>query len=274
MAFIIKPGLAIAWVLYILFPVQGYSADNPGRLYYSIHTGSFTNGTDAEKKLNALKERGLNAFRKTGGDSLSSPIYTVYVGQYTDSNNAVRLWKALNKARILEHFEIHLLRGAKRLKPRQITKTAPIQRKGPIELADRFVDNGDGSVTDRLTNRMWIKKGWGVESYAAITWWDAIALTKRLRIGGYDNWRLPSIEEWQTLLNRARQFPALIEPNPFQNIITHMPYWSRTEFTYGKNYSCRKICPLEAYAVTLYSGSITHQKKADRAFVMAVRAIE
>jgi len=75
------------------------------------------------------------------------------------------------------------------------------------------------------------------------------------------------------LIDSHKQSPALVEPNPFKNIIVHMPYWSGTEFVAGLNYTFTKIEPLHAYAVMLYSGKISHQKKAERAFVLPVRSI-
>ncbi|MFC1813152.1 DUF1566 domain-containing protein [Thermodesulfobacteriota bacterium] len=143
-------------------------------------------------------------------------------------------------------------------------------RRGEI----RFADNGDGTVTDRKTNLMWLKNGRRLDFASAVTWWDAVKKSNKINIGGYDNWRLPTIEEWHSLIDTAHQSPALVEPNPFKNIVTHMPYWSMTEFVYGKDHTCSKVCPLDAYTVILYSGRINHQKKKLRAFILPVRSID
>ena len=144
------------------------------------------------------------------------------------------------------------------------------QRRGEI----RFVDNGDGTVTDRKTNLMWLKNGRRFDFVSAVTWWDAVEKSTKVTIGGYGNWRLPTIEEWHSLIDTDHQHPALVEPNPFKNIVTHMPYWSMTEFVYGKNHTCSKVCPLDAYIVMLYSGRINHQKKNRRAFILPVRSMD
>jgi hypothetical protein len=141
-------------------------------------------------------------------------------------------------------------------------------------IKDRFVDNRDGTVTDSTTNLMWVKNGWRLDSLSATTWFDAVKKCRNLKYGYYSDWRLPTIEEWRSILDTNNQFPALVEPNPFVNIITHLPYWSSTEFIYSKNYTCRQICPLDTYTVILYSGSINHQKKTENAFILPVRTIK
>ncbi len=281
MDFILKSGPMFIAILFFLFPTHGFPEDSASALVYSIHVASYQRVGDAEKKMDSLKNRGLGAFRKSRGDTAAPLIHSVYLGSYDTLREAVLYWKTLNRAGLLDHLEIHLFnimeateKGLKQVKTRPPLAGTALQPQPPIEKKNRFIDNKDGSVTDRVTNLMWMKKGRRLASFAAVNWWDAIKQTKGIRMGGHEDWRLPTIEEWRSLLNRKRQFPALIEPNPFKNIITHMPYWTRTEFTYGKKYSCNKICPLEAYAVMLYSGSISHQKKSDRAFVMAVRSME
>jgi len=139
---------------------------------------------------------------------------------------------------------------------------------------DRFVDNRDGTVTDLKTNLMWVKNGWRLDSLSAASWFDAEQKCRNLKHGDYSDWRLPTIDEWRSIIDTGNQFPALVEPNPFVNMITHLPYWSSTEFTYNKNYTCRNACPLETYTVILYSGSISHQKKTEKAFALPVRTIK
>ncbi|MFC1488898.1 DUF1566 domain-containing protein [Thermodesulfobacteriota bacterium] len=148
------------------------------------------------------------------------------------------------------------------------------QKFHPRRSEIRFSDNGDGTVTDRTTNLMWLKNGRRLDFVSAVTWRDAVKKSKEINIAGYDNWRLPTIEEWNSLIDTDHQHPALVEPNPFKNIVTHMPYWSMTEFVYGKDHTCGKVCPLDAYTVMLYSGRINHQKKNLRAFILPVRSID
>jgi len=161
-----------------------------------------------------------------------------------------------------------------------LPKTVAIKKPETIQQFDttrkraRFVDNNDGTVTDSETNLMWIKNGRRMEFISALTWWDAIKKSEEIKVGGHDDWRLPTVGEWRSLIDPNRESPAMVEPNPFENIVTHMPYWSMTEFVYGRQHTCRNECPFDTYTVMLYSGYIGHQKKNRRAFILPVRSID
>ena len=73
------------------------------------------------------------------------------------------------------------------------------------------------------------------------------------------------------LLDRSVSVPALVEPNPFENIITHMPYWSRSEYVYGEKSAAGRAVTRSSHTVVLYSGSFNHQRKSELAFILPVR---
>ncbi|MGR5236382.1 copper chaperone PCu(A)C [Vibrio alfacsensis] len=54
-----------------------------------------------------------------------------------------------------------------------------------------YVDNGDGTVTEKVTNRMWQQK----IDYNRRNWFDSIEYCENLNYAGYDDWRLPNIKE-------------------------------------------------------------------------------
>jgi len=69
--------------------------------------------------------------------------------------------------------------------------------------ANDFVDNGDGTVTDRATGLMWQKDG----SPDGMTWPQAkeyINNLNRERFAGYSDWRLPTIEELASQMKSGR----------------------------------------------------------------------
>jgi len=68
-----------------------------------------------------------------------------------------------------------------------------------------FVDNGDGTVTDNATGLMWSKDDSGV----AMNWEEALAYAENATIAGYDDWRLPSIKELQSIADYSGVFPAM-----------------------------------------------------------------
>ena len=106
----------------------------------------------------------------------------------------------------------------------------------------RFIDNGDGTVTDNLTDLVWLKNAnclvtpqtWS----DAITWANGLSdSTCGLAVGatGVGSWRMPNIRELVSLINFRYAFKALSNTagsgqwsngDPFTNV--QVFYWSST----------------------------------------------
>jgi hypothetical protein len=74
-----------------------------------------------------------------------------------------------------------------------------------------FVDNGNGTITDRATGLMWQKSG----SSRAKTLKRAKTYVKQLNMAqfaGYSDWRLPTIEEFVSLVEREKVNGVHIDP--------------------------------------------------------------
>lgn len=151
--------------------------------------------------------------------------------------------------------------------------TFVVQNNTMANKTGRFIDNHDGTVTDTATGLMWIQNGWRKEFLSASTWFEARDKCAKFNYGNYRDWRLPTVNEWRSLINTNFQNPALIEPNPFLNLISHMPYWTQSEYIYGKQYTCSSECPLETYVVMLYFGNVFHQKKTRKGLILPVRTV-
>jgi hypothetical protein len=66
-----------------------------------------------------------------------------------------------------------------------------------------FVDNSDGTVTDRTTGLMWQKDG----SSSGIRRRRALSYAKKLnkdQFAGYSDWRLPTVDELASLLSKDK----------------------------------------------------------------------
>jgi hypothetical protein len=74
-----------------------------------------------------------------------------------------------------------------------------------------FVDNNDGTVTDMATMLMWEKSG-SIRSIDYDRSNAYIKLLKRERFAGYSDWRLPTIEELASLLEKGKQKGVHIDP--------------------------------------------------------------
>lgn len=86
----------------------------------------------------------------------------------------------------------------------------------------RFVDNGNGTVTDNETGLMWQQE----TALCACTWHGALQYCKDMRLAGFDDWRLPTIQELQSLVDYKRVDPA-IDP-VFSDVSSWA--WSATEY--------------------------------------------
>lgn len=125
---------------------------------------------------------------------------------------------------------------------------------------NRFIDNGNGTVTDRKTHLMWIKTG--KPMLGAITWKEADSFCEALNFAGYFDWRLPTKAEWSGLIDTRHENPALPVFNLFTNVVTYLDYWTKTDHPIGPGY---------AWAVNLYYGKYMFLGKKKHAFVWPVR---
>ena len=78
----------------------------------------------------------------------------------------------------------------------------------PIRAENRFIDNGDGTVTDKKSGLMWAK----TDNQHDISWkkaqkWVGAKFAKTLT-RKYDNWRLPTLSELEALHEQGAKFKA------------------------------------------------------------------
>lgn len=247
------------------------------RRYYSIHLASFKELQNANRFVNSLARKEKMVFWKKTDVPGKGIFYRVYLGKYADRQKAVDIWKILKEEGSVSYFGVHEFTeevpSVRVRKPPAVKEPADktLMEVDTREPGDRFVDNGDGTVTDRKTNLMWTKNGWRIDFFSALKWQEANIKCEQFKLAGYADWRLPTIKEWESLVDREKEYPALIEPNPFENVIVHMPYWSRTEF--GSNRDVSSTTPSRAYTIMLYYGRVGHQNINKRAFVLPVRSL-
>ncbi|MFZ4789471.1 MAG: DUF1566 domain-containing protein [Candidatus Competibacteraceae bacterium] len=154
---------------------------------------------------------------------------------------------------------------------------APLAPIAPIitSAATRFTDNSNGTMTDSITGLIWLKdancvtvspKAWA----AALT---AIATLASPSCGLSDGsttgqWRLPSRNELQSLIDYTTINPALPAGHPFTGVQSRnfqSEYWSSTASTI--------YAPDTRYAwlVRIHDGNVYWVSKIHDAFVWPVR---
>ena len=71
-----------------------------------------------------------------------------------------------------------------------------------LELQKRFIDNGDGTITDLETKLMWKQTDSFQDTSKWVNWYRAMEYLQELGIekfASYDDWRMPNLEEAETL---------------------------------------------------------------------------
>jgi len=133
-------------------------------------------------------------------------------------------------------------------------------------------NNADGTITDDATGLIWEKltnPGDGsIHDWDNVyTWAQAfqkIADLNTANFGGHNDWRLPNVNELQTLADYGRVSPA-IDP-AFNNDVdsfTQSPfYWSSTTLASGPDF---------AWGVFFFTGGVGNDYKLAVNFVRAVR---
>lgn len=130
----------------------------------------------------------------------------------------------------------------------------------------RFTDNGDGTVTDNLTQLIWLKDAY---CSGTGTWTQALTDCNALAHGSCElsddssagDWRLPNVKELQSMIDYSQLNPALPSGHPFTNVQSDY-YWSSNTYA-GYTDS--------AWVMYMYYGYVSSYIKTDSYSVWPVR---
>jgi hypothetical protein len=68
-----------------------------------------------------------------------------------------------------------------------------------------YTDNGDSTVTDNVTGLMWAQD----QSTSSMSFTDAATYCSELTLGGYDDWRVPTLKELWSIRNQSTGWPYI-----------------------------------------------------------------
>jgi len=124
----------------------------------------------------------------------------------------------------------------------------------------RFLDNGDGTVTDNMTGLMWVKS----PDSTTRTWANALTYCEGLDSASHTDWRLPTVSELETLTNYSQNAPATwLNGQGFSNVQSSY-YWSSTTYAPGAGYAWS--------VVYMYNGYVNIYAKTNYNYVWPVRS--
>jgi hypothetical protein len=107
--------------------------------------------------------------------------------------------------------------------------------KGVAWPGGRFIDYANGTVTDQLSGLIWLKNA---GCLAPTDWAGALAAANTLASGACGlsdgstagQWRMPNVNELESLVDVAKVNPALSAGHPFSNVNLTKAYWSSTTY--------------------------------------------
>lgn len=126
----------------------------------------------------------------------------------------------------------------------------------------RFTDLGDGTVRDNRTGLEWVKAPHSLDGNGnreTQKWVDAVSFCKNLNYAGHEDWRLPSVDELESLVDRSQFYTALPAGHPFTGVPACC--WSGTSYAYDTD---------SAWYVSMY-GAVGYGTKAYNHSVWPVR---
>ena len=190
--------------------------------------------------------------------AINTTFFTLTTAEYWwtsvfENNSTTKVWCTNSGGGIGNHPKTETISagGTKKFHARAVRNI-----NTPTTITNHFTDNGDGTITDNLTQLVWQK----IPNANIFTWEQALSYAEGLTIGTNSDWRLPNIKELQSINNEFATNPSVFAPY-FSSVGVHN-YWSSTTLP-NQN--------LSAWYWSTAFGITTYSVKTGTNYVLCVR---
>ncbi len=119
-----------------------------------------------------------------------------------------------------------------------------------------YTVNGDGTVTDNVTGLMWqqspdVDGNGDIDAADKLTYVNAVAGAATFNLGGYDDWRLPTIKELYSLIDFSGVDPSGYEGTDTSGLIPFIDT-DYFDFAYGDTNAGERIIDAQYASSNLY----------------------
>lgn len=195
-------------------------------------------------------------------DKVNPAIDTIYftktVAEYwwsneRQANDSNKVWVTNSGGGVGNHPKTETISsgGPKRFHVRAVRDVT-----NPTLLPNHFMDNGNGTTTDLVTDLLWQQ----IPYSDSITWEQALTLADTLTFAGYSDWRLPNIKELQSINDESLINPSINQI--FFNGINVNRYWSSTSLPNQTT---------KAWYLDTQFGVTTYQFKTNKFYTLCIR---
>lgn len=126
----------------------------------------------------------------------------------------------------------------------------------PQTIPAHFIDNGDGTVKDMLTNLIWL----AMPATDSMTWESALVFADSLTAAGHSDWRMPNIKELQSINDESKINPSINQT--FFTGVKVAQFWSSTTLP---NQTAK------AWYLDTHFGITTYANKTAKLLLLCVR---
>jgi len=140
-------------------------------------------------------------------------------------------------------------------------KNGTLTHRLSAKVVDRYIDHGNGTVTDRYAGLMMLQQHFRmVKKYKDAE--DEIRSLNQDNHLGYNNWRLPTEANWKRIYDISQSNPALPPSNLFKAVYINNYFWSMSDGDLNR----KKVADLAR-------GKIMQERKTNEFYIWPVRVL-